>query len=228
MSRDEWFRSPDWGAEAEAVFEARLTRARPRSRPQYRRIKALALLDTGDPGKRVAGQELLEHIVADPDAYQFEKVLALSLLGANEQETGQLEAAERHLRAALSLMATNMSGGTDLEEVRLAEILVDRGGRAELEEARDLIDRAGPSRPLFLSHRFRKCLVGVRIALALGDHLPAQNWARLALELASATHSGLANHPKLGLVETDDATTAWLAEVVASVGFPTSADPGVG
>jgi hypothetical protein len=217
MSSDEWFRSPDWGAEAEAAFEARLAKARQASRPQYRRIKALALLDAGDPVKRAAGQELLERIVADPNAYPFEKVSALSFLGAHEQDTDQLDAAERHLRSALNLMATVVSGGTGLEEVRLAEILLIRAGRANLEEARDLIDRVGESDPRILNSRFRKCLVGVRVALALGDDVRAQGWARQALELASATHSGLANHPKLGLVETDDTTRAWLADVVASV-----------
>jgi len=172
---------------------------------------------------------MLEHVVADPDAYHFEKVSALSFLGAHEQDTGRLDTAERHLRAALHLMAMNPSGGNELEEVRLAEILLKRGGRAELEEARDLIDRVGASRPRLLTSRFRKCLAGVSVALALGDMPRAEEWARQALALASATYSGLANHPRLGLVETDDTTRGWLAAVVIAAAQrdgPRSAGPG--
>ena len=224
VARDDWFRSADWGIAAKAEFEARLARARPRSRPQYRRIKALTLLDTGDPVKQAAGRDLLELTVVDRDSFEFERVAALSILGAHEQDTNLLDAAERHLRAALDLIAVHPSGGTELEEVRLAEILLKRGSQAALKEARDLIDRVGTSRPVLLSSRFRKCLAGVRVALALGQVAQAKGWARQALSLASATHSGLANHPRLGLVETDDATRAWLAMVIHE-GPATSQDP---
>lgn len=216
VARDDWFRSPDWGIAARAEFESRVARARPRSRPQYRRIKAVALLDSGDPVKQAAGRGLLELTVVNRDSHEFERVSALSLLGAHEQDTGLIDAAERHLRAALDVMAVHPSGGTELEAVRLAEILLKRGRRTELEEARDLIDRVGTSRPILLSSRFRKCLVGVRVALALDEIPHAKEWARQALALASAPHSGLANHPRLGLVETDDATRAWLALVVGA------------
>jgi hypothetical protein len=195
-------------------FAARLARARPRNRPQYRRIKALALLSTGDPVKEAAGHQLLEHVVGDPDAYPFEKVSALCFLGAHEHDAGRLVAAADYLRAALNMMSGNRSGGTELEEVRLAEILLVRGQPADLEEARDLLDGMAESRPLLLSSRFRKCQAGVRVALAIGDEGRAAEWARLALRLAAAEHSGLANHPKLGLVETDDETIAWLSGVV--------------
>jgi hypothetical protein len=214
VHRDDWFRSPEWGAEARAAFEQRLARARPRSRPQYRRIKGLALLETGDPERQAAGRQLLEAVIADPDAYQFERVGALCFLAAHEQDTNRLDAAEQHLRAAIPLLGTRGSGGTGLEEVRLAEILLTRGGGAELAEARGLVDRAdaGP----FPSSQFRRCLAGVRIALAMGDQPGAEAWARRALELAARTHSGLANHPRLGLVDADEATMAWLASFVAS------------
>ena len=211
-TRPEWFRSPDWNAEAKADFEARLARARREGRPQYRRIKALALLGARDAELKAAGRELLEQNITDPDALPFERVTALCVLGADEQDAGDVDAAERHLRAALDLIEATPSGGTELAEVRLAEILLGRGGRAQLEEARALLDRMPASRPLLLGSRFRKCVAGVRIAAALGDEASSAAWARLALQLAAATHSGLANHPRLGLVETDDATLSWLAE----------------
>jgi hypothetical protein len=213
-SREDWFRSADWDDQATTEFEARLARARPFSRPQYRRIKAFALLNTGDAAKEAAGRGLLEQVIDDPDVSQFQRVMALSILGAHEHDAGRLGDAERHLRAALSLIAANPNGSSGLENVRLAEILLARGDHLALEEARRTLDRAYSSPPLLLSSQFRMCLAGVRVDLALGHHAGAAGWASVALQLADATHSRLAKHPKLGLVETDSATRAWLTSVV--------------
>jgi len=44
---DDWFRSSDWSGDAQEEFERRLSRAGASSRPQYLRIKALALIQHG-------------------------------------------------------------------------------------------------------------------------------------------------------------------------------------
>ena len=44
----DWFRSPDWSSEAQQDFEQRLRRARAYNRPQFLRIKGLALADAGE------------------------------------------------------------------------------------------------------------------------------------------------------------------------------------
>lgn len=56
MAPTEWFRTSDWDDDARAEFEKRLGRARDHNRPQYLRIKALALRDAGD--KQAAGSLL--------------------------------------------------------------------------------------------------------------------------------------------------------------------------
>jgi hypothetical protein len=211
-ARDAWFRSPDWDRRSQAEFEARLARARPNNRDSYRRAKAFALLGSGDRNAETAGRLMLEQFLADPDLPRFERVGILSQLGAHEQEAGRPVAAERHLRAALGLMAANnKSGSTGIEEVRLAEILLGKGGTSELDEARGLLE--GMDDPTFLSSRFRMCLAGARVSLALGDEARAAEWAVVALDLAARTHSGLQNHPDLGLVEADPRTLGWLKAV---------------
>ena len=211
--RDEWFRSPAWDDEARADFDAHLNRARRSGRPQYRRIKATVLLATHDPSKEAAARGLLEHVIADPDAYGFEKVTALCQLGTHYQDSGRLDEAERCLRDAMDRMAAGDSGGSELEPVRLAETLLERGSPDQLREANKLLDGLVQSPPLILSSRFRMCVAGVRVSLAMGDRERAAQWARSGLEAAEATHSGLAKHPKLGLVETDLATKSWLMGV---------------
>lgn len=218
VPKDAWYRSADWDHGARAEFEARLARSAREYRVQYRRIKAIALLGSGDRTKEAAGRDLLEQTLADRDARGDERTTALCILGAHEHDAGRLDEAERYLRAAMALMSSNRSGSSELEEIRLAEILLARGERQHLEEARDLLDRRASPPPRFLSSRFRLCLVGARVSLALEDRARAADWANEALDLAASTSSGLANHPTLGLVETDAQTRAWLTAVAAGRG----------
>ncbi len=215
VASKDWFRSSDWDERARVEFGARLARAKPYNRFQYRRIKASVLLLSGDRQKEAGGRELFEEILADDEAPGHEKTTAHWTLGAYYQRAGHLHDAERHLRAALDRISRDENGRSDVEEVQLAEVLLARGGRDHLEEARDILDRRASPPPTFVSSRFRMCLAGVRVTLALKDRRRAAEWAAAALDLAAATHSGLANHPTLGLVEADSQTRAWLTAVAA-------------
>ena len=65
-AKDHWYRSADWDEASQAEFAARLRRARPYNQVQYRRIKALTLLDTNDPARQRAGRAMLEENLGDP------------------------------------------------------------------------------------------------------------------------------------------------------------------
>lgn len=209
----DWFRSTDWGEAAERDFRQRLARARPFNQIQYRRIKAVALLDAGDPAKLVAGQRLLIEIVDAPDAPDFEKVIALSMLGDRALLNGRLDEAEANLREALRISGQDGSGTSGLEQAWLAQVALARGDRAGLEEARALVERRAADPPLILSARFEICVTAAKVALALEDPAAAAAWAEAALALADADHSGLANHPRLGLVQLSAQMRAWLSDV---------------
>jgi hypothetical protein len=145
--RDHWFRSSDWDTAAQAEFERRLARAQPSNRIQYRRIKALALLHGPDQGGRLAGYEMLASLVRDGDAPNMEKVSALSEMARFDQERGWLDDAERNYRVALAAMRSNRSGGNGEEEIRLAEILIDRGDSSNLDEAKQLLEQRAEDPP---------------------------------------------------------------------------------
>lgn len=213
MPPTDWFRSTDWGEAAERDFRQRLARSRPHNQIQYRRIKAAALLDTEDPSKATAGQRLLIEIVESPEAPEFEKVMALSMLGRRALREGRLDEAEANLREALGIAGQDGSGTSGLEEVWLAQVALGRGDRAGLQEARALVERRAAYPPLILSARFETWLTAAKVALALGEPAAAAGWAREALALADADHAGLANHPRLGLVQITSQTRAWLSDV---------------
>jgi len=76
-----------------------------------------------------------------------------------------------------------------------------------------LVERRAADRHPFLNARFETCLTAAKVAMALGEPAAAAEWAREALALADADHSGLANHPRLGLVQLTSQTRAWLSDV---------------
>lgn len=192
----------------------RLARARPGNRVQYRRIKGCALLESKDRRAEKAGHALLEGNAVNPDAAGFERTMAYSNLGSHEADAGRVGAAEPLLRAALDRLALDRSGGSGLEPTILAEILIGRGDARSLEEARNLLDRNLDDVPLLPRDRFRMCVAGTRAAVALRKS-DAPVWASEALRYASATHSGLRNHPKLGLFTAEGRTVAWLERVAS-------------
>ena len=213
--KDAWFRSADWDTRAQAEFETRVARAKAHYRVQYRRIKAIALLNSGNAVKAAAGREILLSIVNSGDVPQFERVSALSLLGAHLHDIGELDEAEGYLRRALEMTGANRSGTNGLEAVRLAEILLARGGTSDLAEAQTLLERHADDPPIFVASRFRMAFAATRVALARGQREEAIDWARAALTYAEAKHSGLANHPKLLLAKVDRATRKWLESVAS-------------
>lgn len=76
-----------------------------------------------------------------------------------------------------------------------------------------MLERRAADPPLFLNARFEMCVTAAKVALALEEATEAAAWAEAALALADADHSGLANHPKLGLVQLTSQTRAWLSDV---------------
>lgn len=210
--REAWYRSSEWDEDAQAEFARRLARARPDNRPQYRRIKAIALIGSPDATKRAAAQALLEQNLDAGDTADFEKVFALNVLSRHERTAGRIDDAERHLREILALVGPDGNGVNGEEEIRLAEILIEQGGPRQIAEAKELLDRRASDMPLFIKSRFRLCVAQARAARVLGIDESA-DWAEAALRLERETRSGLAKHPTLGLVETDAETLAWLREL---------------
>jgi hypothetical protein len=210
---DRWFRSADWDEASQAEFTARLARARPHNRYQYRRIKALALLEARDRVRQAAGRALLEENLALPDLPPHERTLALGTLARNDLVGGRLSSAMRSLRGALAIGGPDASGTTGEEEIELAEVLLTRGGAGDIREAKALLDRRASDLPVFVRSRYRLAVAQVQASLLQADVSAAADWASTALALAATQDSGLRHHRELGLVDADEAQLAWLREV---------------
>lgn len=191
---DDWFRSSAWDAEAQADFERRLSRARVTNRPQYMRIKGLALADAG----HVEGARILWERVLQSDAYDFEKASTREHLADSYFAENPGLAIELY-RSVLDVD----SGTTSTQHIKLAELLLDRETPEALSEADSVLAR-WPDRKLpFPDAQFRWNLAVMRLGEALNDRNAVREAAERALALAERGPV-FPRHPTVGIVQADD------------------------
>lgn len=172
---EEWYRRPEWTPQARADFEARLGRARRTSRAQYLRIKGSALHDAGLVAE---ARTLWRRVVDDAEALSIERAAALEAL-ADSYVGRDPDAAERHYRVLLADFPT-LNGTSGTAEIALAELLADRGGPEDVDEAADLLESflaRGTSRFPDVMRRWNR--VTLRLGELVGDEETVQRMRRL-------------------------------------------------
>lgn len=205
VARD-WYRSPDWDEPAQQDFEARLARARPHSRQEYLRIKALVLLEAGE--RQAAGYLLHRATEGVKDYWQSERVYAWELLGDMAAQDGDLDAAESLYRQVLA--EPSDSGTSGCVAISLASLLAHRGDRAQLQEALELLAAWNDGEPAFMpSQAFRWQVALAEVAVAYGDLKTAREAAQAALELAGMGPVW-PRKPTVGVVDAEASTVTWL------------------
>ena len=211
MSED-WFRSSDWSAGAQEDFERRLSRARPDSRPQYLRIKAIALLEAG---QLESADALLERVIDEsPDSTDAR--FGLELRGDIASRGGHLDRAADYYRRAIGdeTALPNLSGTTGQVHVKLAETLFTLDAETYWPELTDHLHRA-VEHLRFNADIFRWSVLNARVAQRVGDGVVARESALRALDAAKAGPQ-LSRHPTVGLVDAGPDTLAWLEELARS------------
>jgi tetratricopeptide (TPR) repeat protein len=202
---EEWFRRPEWDEVARNDFERRLRRARAGNRPQYLRIKGLALRDAGNPdGARHLWTRVLDEF---PDSLHASS--ALEHLGDLARQEHQADEAERHYRTLLARNPT-LNGTTHMVEVSLAEILIEHDDDVSHREALQLLQsRATRRSSMFNDQVFRWHVARAALSLQVGDIESLRYAARKALALTQLGPQ-LPRHPTLGLARADQHTLNWL------------------
>jgi hypothetical protein len=202
---EEWFRRPEWDGAARDDFERRLQRARARNRPQYLRIKGLALAESGTrDGARHLWTRLLDEFPDSRDASP-----ALEHLGDLARREHRPDEAERHYRTLLARNPT-LNGTTHMVEVSLAEILIEHDDDVSRREARQLLrSRARRRTSMFNDQVFRWHVAHAALCLQLCDIESLQQAARKALALTELGPQ-LPRHPTVGLARPDEHTLNWL------------------
>lgn len=196
MSRDDWYRTSRWEPDDQADFETRLRRARIASRPQYLRIKGLALEDAGND--EAAEQLWLRTLEEYPE--DMEAVSVPEHLGDMAVRQGRLHDAERLYRRVFKEVPGG-SGTSGLVFLSLAELLTATGRPGEALPLLDTADMELLS--TFTSSLFRWHVAHANAALAAGDHATACADAAHALWLAEQP-SQYKGHQGVGVVTPDE------------------------
>lgn len=178
----EWYRNTAWDDEIASMFEAKLARARARSRAQYLSLQGYALLDLHP----LIAKSLLARAVALDD--EHETVRALSFLAmaclATDDVDGALDAYEAALErqaAQPNMVAASVADyaftiGYWRRDDRLPVI-------APMADAMPIVDPFGPNAQATAARAMIREMVG---------HPQANEDARLALELFTDAPDGAA------------------------------------
>lgn len=170
---DDWFRSPDWSPDAQEEFEARLRRSRADNRTQYTRIKGIALRESGQLD---AARTLWLRILEGDLGHEFEKATTIEHLA--DSYVGHDPATAEHYYRRLLTEHPTLNGTTATAEISLAELLVEKGDKASMDEALGLLnsflERGTAQFPNVL---FRWHLSLIRIAQATGEKETVQRAA---------------------------------------------------
>jgi hypothetical protein len=193
---DEWFRGPDWRAETQELFAARLARARSQ-RPQYLRIKGHNLAFADDGAVRQAGRELLIRVLAEHADDELQVAMTcLDLANSLARDRRWDEAADYYTRVVTS----RFGGFTDQAALAFAEAIIEAGWIDRYDEALRLLERSAGWQSPFPIERFHWNLAGARIARAQGRAQDAAKLAAQALAEADIKTPPFQRHPDIGLV----------------------------
>lgn len=222
VSADDWYRSADWDADAQALFARKLARATTHNRPQYLRIKGLALLEADDPRVHQAGEELMRRVVSEYPDSTFDVSVAYEELADRAAAAGEIDAALELFRAEMRAeLGTNIRGTAEL---KLAELILGERRTDLLTEAEIALDSVLTDDPLLGGLRFRYAVARARLAALTDEPDEAAAFALGALHLADVDAPISSAHPTVGRVDADDRLFAEL-EALADQGDAGAVSP---
>lgn len=196
-SRDQWFRRTSWSDEDQLEFERRLTRARPRSRPQYLRIQATHLAGTGDARLLQAAIGLADRVLSEYPDDLF--VAWVHELRADAHERlGELALAVDSYRQAVNEERRRPNVRSNAW-IGFGWLVISHQMDGLYCEAEALLEEFATELP-FPASRYRFHAIRAIIAAHRGDSIQAKAEAELALSASAATYSGFRYHPDIGLV----------------------------
>jgi len=190
MADDEWYRNKSWDPDIAASFGAKLKRARRKS--QYLRIQA-SYLASSHPETALSLLEQYFQQDEDFDHAAAHVTRAEAYLALNRSED-----AFRAYEAALRREAEfrNLRTGAYLD---FPYQIALQGSSDRYAQALSLLSEAEP-RLMFAADHFVFHATKALILADQGNNSDARVEARLALDVASQTNSGIRYHPTVGLV----------------------------
>jgi tetratricopeptide (TPR) repeat protein len=202
MPEPEWYRRSTWTDEDRKNFDARLKRSRgSANKAQYLRIQAVHLADAG---LHEAAIELLDRMIAEyPEPIQLSQAHAQK--AGSLAQLGRIHAALEEYRAAL-LVERQLSNRIRSQAwFDFGWLVIEHEFRNQYDEVQRVFQEfLNESALMFPVAEYRYYAVLAFLGKGKGDKESARHYADVALNAATKDHSGLARHPKVGLVGSDN------------------------
>ncbi len=197
MSKTDWYRRETWTSDDRREFFSRHKRAHEHNKPQYLRIQAWHLEQTGKPELINAALELLNLMI---EKYPS----PIQLASAHHQRATCLEAIRRH-DEAIEAYRDAMQAQREFPNVKTNAAL-DFGMFAVRHRHAMLYDEVLATLEEFIEdlrfpyEQYQFNAILAMIASHDGDNLEAKRCARRAMAAYARKDSGLRYHPRVGLV----------------------------
>ncbi len=200
---NEWYRCESWTKAEEEHFFAKLGRARKDGRPQYLRIQAVHLIDSGDLRLLDVAETLLNKILTEYPDDRLQKSPALTMLGGIYRRRGNNERALNYFKQAIDFEKEfpNVIWGASLS---FAEIVVEEDRTEWYDEVeKTMLAEIENGGVLFPTQWYTIASVLCVIYASKGDREKVKFYADIAERNAMAKLNSLWNprKKKLGLLE---------------------------
>ena len=208
---EHWYRHSEWTPEVEAVFEAKVARAR-FHKPFYLRVQGSKLIERHPD---VAIRLLERCIELEAQDGGFESAVAKAELARAHIASGDLEPVFRHLESAIEEEVRNPKTRTSAPYDYASLVALHR--REDLyHTALDLLDRVGEGP--FALEAFQYHVSRALILWDLGSHEDARTSARQALAYEANRTGPVPGFPEVGVVPRPNPLTERASAIVASSG----------
>jgi len=203
MSRRDWFRKTTWTHDDREDFFTHLRRSRAHNRPQYLRIQAVTLQQTGNRDLIQAALKLQDLYFRDyPNddflAWVYEaRAECFSKLGRVDEALEAWQNAFDAMRKRPNIKINDLGFCVFVLEHKLANLYPE-----VLQMLREYKEQL-----LFPVQEYYYFGVLAILASRLGDSESARRYASRALSASSKTFSSLPRHPTFGLVENKNSWT---------------------
>ncbi|NIM93689.1 MAG: hypothetical protein GTO18_08260 [Anaerolineales bacterium] len=200
MAKKDWFRKTTWKRKDKEDFFLHLKRARDINKPQYVRIQAVHLHDTGKRRYILAALELIELYLEN---WPNDTDLAQAYLQQAEcfASLGKMNAAIEAYRNSLQAQRNRPNVMTQAP-INFGMYAIENGMTHLYKEAVSVLDEfVNPDRITFPIEEFRYNTILAIACEHAGQLTEAEEYATAAIEASRKTHSGLSYHPDLGLVK---------------------------
>ena len=192
MAADDWYRSADWDAEAQALFRTKFVRARDQ-KWFYLRVKAAAIADDHPEEALGLYQEYLDGDGGDEPPIHYAMAIIHWMQGREDQLFAYLD-------RALGERGTGLGAMGAMENAFVSGLL----GRTErYERALALFEPWDKAAQQGMGRNFVRSFAGAYGSAIIFDHLGRKEEAReaalIALEWTRKTSGPLPGHPQVGL-----------------------------